>query len=120
MQLCNLHCNYLSAPDVFNRSTGNHTMTPRTDYQEQTRSRNIIRNELINATRRIICYDQPIYNDERLELMEYAGLQLDVREATVDLVKVQKPYDNAAILIVDDDSQLLLYMLMQISEDTIE
>ena len=87
-------------------------MAPSTDYEEQTRSRNIIRNMLINATRRLICYDQPIYNDDRLELMEYAGLQLDVREASVDLVLVREQYDNAAILIVDDDSQLLLYMLV--------
>ena len=57
-------------------------MAPLTDYQEQTISQNIIRNILINETRRVICYDQPIYNDERLELMEYAGLQLNVREAT--------------------------------------
>ena len=83
-------------------------MAPLTDYQEQTRSRNIIRDELINATRRVICYHQPIYDDERLELMEYAGFQLDVREATV-LVEVQERYDYAAIQIVDDDSQLLLY-----------
>ena len=87
-------------------------MAPFTDYEEQTRTLNIIRNILINATRRLICYDQPIYNDDRLELMEYAGLQLDVREATVDLVLVQPQYDNAAILIVDDDSQLLQYMLV--------
>ena len=79
-------------------------MAPLTDYEEQTRSRNRIRNLLINATRRIICYNQPIYNDERLELSEYAGLQLDVREATVDLVLVQEHYDNAAIRILDDDS----------------
>ena len=80
-------------------------MAPQTDYQEQTRSRNIIRSILINATRRVICYDQLIYNDERLEFSEYAGLQLDVREATVGLVLVQERYDNTAILIVDDDSE---------------
>ena len=87
-------------------------MAPRTDYQEQTRSRNRIRNTLINATRRIVCYDQAIHSDERLELMEYVGLQLDVREATVDLVLVQERYDNAAIQIVDDEGQLLLYILV--------
>ena len=83
-------------------------MAPLTDYEEQTRSRNLIRNTVINATRRVICYDQPVYNDERLELTEYAGLQLNVRDASVDLVLVQEQYDNAAILILDDDSQLLL------------
>ena len=95
-------------------------MAPFTDYQNQTRSRNIIRSELINATRRVICYDQPIYDDERLELSEYAGLQLDVREATVTQVLVQERYDNAAILIVDDDSELLLCMIMRISESTVD
>ena len=82
-------------------------MASLTDYQEQTRSRYIIRGILINATRRVICYSQSIYNDERLELMEYAGLQLDVREATVEQVDVQERYDNAAILILDDDSGLI-------------
>ena len=103
---------FFSAPDVFDRRTGSYPMAPLTDYEEQTRSQNIIRNILINATRRVICYDQPIYNDERLELSEYAGLQLDVREASVDLVLVQKRYDNAAILIVDDDGELLQKLVL--------
>ena len=89
-------------------------MALRTDYQEQTRSRNIIRNTRINATRRVVCYNQPIYNDERLELSEYAGLQLDVREASVDLVLVQEHYANAAIQILDDDSELIYYVNMSI------
>ena len=88
-------------------------MAPLTDYQEQTRSRNIIRNTVINATRRVICYDQPIYNDEHLELSEYAGLQLDVREASVDLVLFQEHYANAAIQILDDDSELI-YMYISV------
>ena len=86
-------------------------MGPLTDYEEQTRSLNHIRNIAINATRRVICYNQLVYNDERLELLEYAGLQLSVRAATVEQVEVQKQYTNAAIQILDDDSQLLLYML---------
>ena len=83
-------------------------MAPLTDYEEQTWSQNRIRDKLINATGRVICYDQSIYNDEHLESSEYVGLQLDVREATVGIVVVQPQYDNAAILILDDDSQLLL------------
>ena len=89
-------------------------MAPLTDYEEQTRSRNRIRNTVINATRRVICYDQPIYNDEHLELSEYAGLQLDVREASVDLVLVQEHYTNAAIQILDDDSELIYYVNMSL------
>ena len=110
MKLPKLHCNTLSVPDVFDRRAGNYPMDPLTDYEEQTESQNRIRNTFINATRRIVCYNQPVYNDERLELREYAGLQLSVQNASVsvDLVLVQEQYDNAAILILDDDSQLLL------------
>ena len=80
-------------------------MAPLTDYEEQTRSRNRIRNMFINSTKRTICYDQPIFNDNRLELSEYAGLQLNIRDASVGLVVVQEKYDNAAIWIVDDDDR---------------
>ena len=82
-------------------------MAPLTDYEEQTRSRNRIRNTFINSTTRAICYDQPIFNDNRLESSEYAGLQLNIRDASGGLVLVQEHYDNAAIQIVDDDRQLL-------------
>ena len=93
-----------SVPNAFYLHNANYPTAPQTDYQEQTRSQNHIRNMVINATRRVICYDQPVYNDESLELSEYAGLQLSVRDASVGLVLVQEQYDNAAILILDDDS----------------
>ena len=99
---------FFLAPDVFNRSTGSYPVAPLTDYEEQTRSRNRIRNMFINSTKRTICYDQPIFNDNRLELSEYAGLQLNIRDASVSLVVVQEQYDNAAIRIVDDDDRQLL------------
>ena len=93
---------------MFDLHIENNSTAPQIDYEEQTRSRNRIQNTVINATRRVICYDQPIYNDESLELPEYAGLQLSVRDASVGLVLVQKQYDNAAILILDNDSQLIV------------
>ena len=79
-------------------------MPERTDYAEQTFGVNAIDDQLINATRRIICYDQPIYDDERLEVSEYAGLTLGVDEATV-LTEVQEFYNFASIRILDDDSE---------------
>ena len=99
-----------SAPDVFNRGVG-YTMAPMTDYEEQTESQNRIRDTVISATRRVICYNQPIYNDERLEVSEYAGLQLSVIKSDI-IVVVEKNYDNAAILILDDDSKLLLHIII--------
>ena len=81
-------------------------MPERTDYAEQTFGVNAINDELINATVRIICYDQPIYDDERLEVSEYAGLTLDVDDVfTTVLTLVQDLYDFASIRILDDDSE---------------
>ena len=86
-------------------------MEPRTDFAEQTEDFNAIVNMRIIATRRIICYSQSIYNDMRLELAEYAGLQLMPRIMPSDknvssvLTLVELMYDNSAILIMDDDSK---------------
>ena len=80
-----------------------------TDYEEQIRGINRIRNKVINATRRLICYKQLIYDDIRLEMSEYAGLVLTVRDASV-ITLVQPSYDQVAIRILDDDSELLSSM----------
>ena len=78
-------------------------MIPKSDYEEQIRGINHIRNTVINATRRIICYNQIIYDDIRLEVSEYAGLTLAVRDSSV-LTLVRPLYDQVAIQILDDDS----------------
>ena len=78
-------------------------MAPRSDYEEQIRFTNRIRNDIINATRRIICYNQIIYDDIRLEVSEYAGLTLAVRDSSV-ITLVRPLYDQVAIQILDDDS----------------
>ena len=84
-------------------------MAGRTDYAEQTFGVNAIDDQLINATRRIICYDQPIYDDGRLEVSEYAGLTLDVDDSiiyfTTARTEVQELYNFASIKIRDDDSE---------------
>ena len=80
-------------------------MNPGTDYEEQMRSNNRIRDTVINATRRIICYNLPIYDDMQLEVTEYAGLTLAVRDSSV-LTEVQPVYNQTAIQIIDDDSKL--------------
>ena len=85
-------------------------MRERTDYAEQTFGVNAIDDQLINATRRIVCYNQPIYDDERLEVSEYAGLTLDIDENirfTTVRTEVQDPYNFASIQILDDDSEFV-------------
>ena len=84
-------------------------MAPLTDYAQQTIGTNAIDGRRIrenepNEIRRIVCYDQPIYDDECLEEDEWLGLTLGVDDATV-LTVVQPMYDQAAILIQDNDSK---------------
>ena len=91
-------------PDFLSR----YLMRERTDYAEQTFGVNAIDDQLINATRRIICYNQSIYDDGRLEVSEYAGLTLDIDDnilfTTVRTI-VQELYDFTSIRILDDDSE---------------
>ena len=79
-----------------------------TDYAEQTFGVNAIDDELITAVMRIVCYDQPIYDDRRLEVSEYAGLTLDVddnMQFTTVRTEVQFLYNFVSIRILDDDSE---------------
>ena len=81
-------------------------MAPLTDYAQQTIGTNAIDDETITELMRIVCYDQPIYDDDCLEEDEWLGLTLDVDRATVPTI-VKPIYDQSAILIQDNDSKLL-------------
>ena len=89
-------------------------MVDGTDYAQQTIGVNVIDDLVINATRRIICYNQPIYEDLRLEPNEYAGLTLGVIDnvhATI-ITHVKPMYDQASILILDNDSECFIVHLV--------
>ena len=95
----------LSAPDTPD-FLGDYSMEDLTDYEEQIVGVNQIRNTEINAVMRLVCYDQVVYNDLRLEMSEYAGLTLEVREMESSVQTIVEPgYENAAIEILDDDSE---------------
>ena len=79
------------------------TPAPGRDYTEQTIGSNLIANEEINEFMKIVCYNQPIVDDERVEESEYIGLALAVRNATT-ITLVQQMYDYAVIKILDDDN----------------
>ena len=84
-----------------------------TDFAQQTRAVNVIDDTVIQEINRVLCYIQPIYDDQCLEPDEYAGLTLGVIDETdVDLTtvitEVKPMYDQAAILILDNDSKYSL------------
>ena len=89
-------------------------MAEGTDFAQQTRPVNVIDDIIITEERRIICYNQPIYDDPCLELDEYVGLTLGVIDEddfdrTTVLTQVEPLCNQTAILIVDNDSKFALY-----------
>ena len=80
-------------------------MVEGTDFAQQTRAVNVIDGIIITEERRLICYNQPIYDDSCLEPDEYAGLTLGYYYSHTTIETIVEPlYDQAAILIVDNDS----------------
>ena len=76
------------------------------DYEEETRFASTIRNTFITEERRQICYNQVIYDDERLELTETAGLGL-VPDDLDTPVEVEPFYGDSVFFIIDDDGIVL-------------
>ena len=76
-----------------------------TDYAAQTIGTNAIDDETITELMRIVCYNQPIYEDMDSEGDEWLGLTLSVDRATVLTNNVRPMYDQAAILIEDNDGK---------------
>ena len=98
----NVHFFYVAPdmPDFLNQ----YLMVDGTDFAEQTMSTNLIDDRVIIQQMRIVCYNQTIYEDTRLEASEYAGLALGVSQSTIR-TDVQPMYGHAAIRIIDNDSK---------------
>ena len=94
----------ITAPDSPNRFNGNHPMAPRTDYEEETSRFSTIRDINITEFERMICYEQVVYDDLRLEKEEYAGLTL-VPDDLDTVVETEPLYDDSVFIIIDDDSK---------------
>ena len=86
-------------------------MADGTDYAQQTPPVNVIDDTFITQEMRLICYNQPIYDDNCLELDEYAGLAFGVMDnnnyLTTVFTNLEPMYDQASIVIVDNDSELI-------------
>ena len=90
------------APDFLSQ----YPMAERTDFAQQWRFVQAIDDVTITEQMRIVCYNQPIYEDLRLEFDEYMGLTLEVNQVGATVLTLVRPmYDEASILIVDNDSE---------------
>ena len=85
---------------------GTYQIQDKTDFEEQTLAFNRISAETLTSFVNIVCYDQPIYEDVRVEQDEWLGLTLGVSKATVNTM-VHPMYNQAAILIQDNDSKII-------------
>ena len=79
-------------------------MAPRTDYEEETPRFSTIRDTDITEVRRMICYEQVVYDDLRLEMEEYVGLAL-VPDDIDTVVETEPQYNESVVIIIDDDSK---------------
>ena len=118
IQILSVYFLSLPAPDEPN-FLSQYSMADGTDFAQQTRAVNVIDDIIISELSRIICYNQSIYDDIYLEQDEYAGLTLGVIDMnnfgkTTTLTIVEPMYDQAAILIVDNDGEcdLVFFMLI--------
>ena len=81
-------------------------MIPRSDYEEETQYASTIRSTFIEEERRQICYNQVVYDDERLEMTETSGLDLVLADLDTQLqIEVEPFYDDSVVFIIDDDSK---------------
>ena len=98
-------CKKLTLPLLAPDPPGNlseHTMISLSDYEEETLGSSTIRDTFIKEERRLICYDQVIYDDLRLELTETTGLGL-VPDDPDNVVVVEPYYGDSVVFIIDDD-----------------
>ena len=81
-----------------------------TDYQQQTSTVNAIDDVILWEERRVVCYNQTIYKDLRLEQDEFLGLSLGVLNNSLTTVPtIAKPlFDKISILILDNDSERVI------------
>ena len=115
MSFCNINTSFYSlfpAPDVPD-FLSQYPMAEGTDFAQQTRAIYVIDDLIITEERTLTCYNQLIYDDPCLEPDEYAGLTLGVIDydrykghTTVKTI-VEPLCDQAAILIVDNDSEFV-------------
>lgn len=65
-----------------------------------------LRGALITEEQRVVCYNQTVFDDDRLEEEEYFGLTLQpTKSASYPITNVAVPYHYTAVRIIDNDSK---------------
>ena len=80
---------------------------PNADYEKQKLGQSAIRKEIITELSRKVCYNQTIYDDERLEATEYSGLTLVVQGFPATTAPTTVGIEHTALRIIDNDSKMM-------------
>ena len=81
-----------------------YAMAPLTDYEEQTLLMNGLKSSSITESSRVVCYNQTVYCDARLEPTEYFGLGIAVRASSTVRTDVDPIYGQTAVKILDSSN----------------
>ena len=76
------------------------------DYPPPVEGFNSIMNMALNGTIRAICYNQTIYNDNRVEDDELFSLTLIVQDGSAIVTQVNPQLGSTNVKILDDDGKL--------------
>ena len=95
-----LYC-YIAADGNFPTIDCEYIVEDHHDFEKQVRGCNEMQSKPLREGE-TVCYDQIVYDDERAELTEYAGLRLRLIESTSPIVVERR---NTMLVIEDDDCE---------------
>ena len=85
---------------------GHYDMNPLADYAPPVKDFNPIMDMIINKSTETICYNQTIYDDNRVEEDELFSLTLIVQDGSAIVTQVDPQLSSTLVKIVDDDGKL--------------
>ena len=88
-------------------------MNPLADYRPVVEGRNQIRETPITDTTRVICYNQIIHDDKRIEEDEFFGLSLILRVGTHERTEVDSELNSVLVKIEDNDREFMASLLCE-------
>ena len=93
--LSHCYCSY-TATDIFT-ILGVYLMIPSADFRQPVLGFNDIRDMAITETSRVICYNQIIYDDDRIEEDEFFSLSLTVQDRSPVGTQVHPQFSSTSL-----------------------
>ena len=116
MQIQNVHLAHLLflfiAADTLSLGGFYYTMDPLADFPPPMKKFNPIMNMIINNSTKTICYNQTIYNDNRVEEDEFFSLTLIVQDGSAIVTQVDPQLSSTLVKIVNDDGKIHIHVLL--------